>query len=402
MTFNPIHTELTEQEPIAPMMKSINLVVAAFILMFSQWVVAANPLIPAPPQIAAKAYLLLDAHSGKVLVQENADLRLPPASLTKMMTSYIASHELGKGNILMDEQVRVSIKAWKTQGSRMFIKEGTFVSVEDLLRGIIIQSGNDASVAIAEHIAGSEDAFADLMNQHGQLLEMHNSNFKNATGLPAEDHYTTTLDLARLARAIIMNHPDHYTMYSERYFTYNKIRQPNRNKLLWRDKSVDGLKTGHTEEAGYCLVASAERNGMRLISVVMGTNSEEARATESQKLMTYGFRYYETHKLYNADQMLNEAQLWGGAQDSVKLGITQDLYVTIPRGQHSDLSANLDVDRVIEAPVQTAGQYGTVNVKLAEDMITQVPLVALEAVEEGGFFKRLWDQIVLFFIQLIS
>lgn len=384
------------------MMKSINLAVAALILMFSQWVAAANPLIPAPPQIAAKAYLLLDAHSGKVLVQENADLRLPPASLTKMMTSYIASHEIDKGNIKMDEQVRVSVKAWKTEGSRMFIKEGTFVSVEDLLRGIIIQSGNDASVAMAEHVAGSEDAFADLMNQHARLLGMDHSSFKNATGLPADDHYTTTLDLARLAQAIIRNHPSHYEMYSERYYTYNKIRQPNRNKLLWRDKSVDGLKTGHTEEAGYCLVASAERNGMRLISVVMGTNSEEARATESQKLMTYGFRYYETHKLYSADQMLNEAELWGGAQDSVKLGITRDLYVTIPRGQHSDLSANLDVDRVIEAPVQTAGQYGTVNVKLAEDMITQVPLVALEAVEEGGFFKRLWDQIVLFFVQLIG
>lgn len=384
------------------MIKTIKFALTLFLCCLANWVFAAAPLIPAPPQLAAKGYLLVDAHSGKVLIQNNADQPLPPASLTKMMTSYIAAHELAKGNVSMEDQVRVSIKAWKAPGSRMFIKEGTFVSLEDLLRGIIIQSGNDASIAVAEHLAGSEDAFADLMNKHAQRLGMTSTNFLNATGLPEQDHYTTATDLAKLARAIILDHPEHYAMYAEQYFTYNKIRQPNRNKLLWRDRSVDGLKTGHTEEAGYCLVASAERNGMRLISVVMGASGEETRATESQKLLTYGFRYYETHKLYSANEILNQARVWGGMADSVKLGVVDDLYITIPRGHNDALSANLDVDAVIEAPVSSAGQFGTVQVKLEEELVAQVPLVALETVEPGGFFKRLWDQIVLFFVQLIS
>ena len=384
------------------MTKLSTLVVTLFLFMLTQVAIAANPLIPAPPQLAATGYLLVDAQSGEVLIQNNADQPLPPASLTKLMTSYIAAVELDKGNIKLTDQVRVSIKAWQAPGSRMFIKEGTFVSLEDLLRGIIIQSGNDASIAVAEHIAGSEEAFADLMNKHAVRLGMNNSHFLNATGLPEEEHYTTALDLAKLARAIIVDHPDHYAMYAEQYFTFNQIRQPNRNKLLWRDRSVDGLKTGHTEEAGYCLVASAERNGMRLISVVMGAASEESRAVESQKLLTYGFRYYETHKLYSANEILNQPRVWGGAMDSVKLGITKDVYVTIPRGQKSALAASLDVDAVIEAPIVLADQYGKVKVKLGEETIVETPLLALESVEAGGFFKRLWDLIVLFFVQLID
>ncbi len=378
------------------------LLTVLFLLGLTNLVMAANPLIPAPPQIAAKGYLLIDAHSGKILTESNAQQPLPPASLTKMMTSYIAAHELDKGNITLAEGVRVSVKAWKTPGSRMFIKEGTVVSFEDLLRGVIIQSGNDASVAVAEHIAGSEDAFADLMNKHAQRLGMNSSHFMNATGLPAEEHYTTASDLAKLARAIAVGHPEHYSIYAEKYFTYNQIRQPNRNKLLWRDRSVDGLKTGHTEEAGYCLVASAERHGMRLISVVMGASSEESRATESQKLLTYGFRYYETHKLYSADQILNESRLWAGAADQIALGISEDLYVTIPRGQHSALSASVDVDSVIEAPVTKGNQYGEVTVRLEDQLIATVPLVALESVEQGSLFKRIWDSIVQFFVELIA
>jgi len=384
------------------MTKLSTLVVTLFLFMLTQVAIAANPLIPAPPQLAATGYLLIDAQSGEVLIQNNADQPLPPASLTKLMTSYIAAVELDKGNIKLTDQVRISIKAWQAPGSRMFIKEGTFVSLEDLLRGIIIQSGNDASIAVAEHIAGSEEAFADLMNKHAVRLGMNNSHFLNATGLPEAEHYTTALDLAKLARSIIVDHPDHYAMYAEKYFTYNQIRQPNRNKLLWRDRSVDGLKTGHTEEAGYCLVASAERNGMRLISVVMGAASEESRAVESQKLLTYGFRYYETHKLYSANEILNQSRVWGGAMDSVKLGITKDVYVTIPRGQKSALAASLDVDAVIEAPIVLADQYGKVKVKLGEQTIVETPLLALESVEAGGFFKRVWDQIVLFFVQLID
>lgn len=376
--------------------------IAAVLLLISQLTLAANPLIPAAPQISAKAFLLIDADSGDILVSENPDETLPPASLTKMMTSYIATHELDKGNISDSDKVRVSIKAWKTPGSRMFIKEGTSVSVEDLLRGIIIQSGNDASVAMAEFIAGSEDAFADLMNQHASLLGMNNTHFMNATGLPAQHHYTTAGDLAKLARAIIVDHPDYYRMYSEQAFTYNGIRQPNRNKLLWRDKSVDGLKTGHTEEAGYCLVASAERGGMRLIAVVLGTKSEEARATETQKLLTYGFRYYETRKLYSAGEVLEEAKVWGGAADKVNLGVAEDIFITVPRGQYSSLQASMEVDEHIIAGVETGQEFGKVQVKLQEHVVLDQQLVALETVEPGGFFKRLWDQLVLFFVKLFS
>lgn len=379
-----------------------NFLVATALLLMSQLVFAANPLIPAAPQIAGKGFLLIDAHSGEVLVSQNADETLPPASLTKMMTSYIATHELDKGNISKDDKVRVSIKAWKTPGSRMFIKEGTSVVVEDLLRGIIIQSGNDASVAMAEFIAGSEDAFADLMNQHASLLGMKGTHFMNATGLPSQHHYTTATDLATLARAIIVEHPQHYSMYSERDFTYNGIRQPNRNKLLWRDKSVDGLKTGHTEEAGYCLVASAERNGMRLIAVMLGTKSEEARATETQKLLTYGFRYYETRKLYNAGEVLKEAKVWGGAEDKVNLGVAEDVYITVPRGQYSSLQPSMEVDEHIVAGVKIGAEYGKVQIKLQDKVELEQSLVALDTVEPGGFFKRLWDQLVLFFVKLIS
>jgi len=383
-------------------MRLIQTLITGLFLALCSSTFAATSLIPAPPQVAAKGYLLVDAQSGKVLVESNARQPLPPASLTKMMTSYIAAHEIDKGNISMDEMVRISVKAWKAPGSRMFIKEGTEVSVEDLLRGIIIQSGNDASIAIAEHIAGSSEACGDLMNQHAQLLGMSSTNFENATGLPSDQHYTTAEDLAKLARAITTRHPEHYAMYAERYFTYNNIRQPNRNKLLWRDKSVDGLKTGHTEEAGYCLVASAERNGMRLITVVMGTDSEEARAAESQKLLTYGFRYYETHKLYEAGQVLNEARVWGGVSDAVNLGISDDIYVTIPRGQHSELEANLDIDQYLEAPIGQGDSYGDLNVSLGEETVLKEPLVAMQGVDEAGFFSRLWDQIMLFFVQLVG
>lgn len=384
------------------MTKLSKCILAAALLLTAQLALAANPLIPAAPQISAKAFLLIDANSGEILVSGNADESQPPASLTKMMTSYIATHELDKGNINKADKVRISIKAWKTPGSRMFIKEGSSVSVEDLLRGIIIQSGNDASVAMAEFIAGSEDAFADLMNQHAQLLGMNGTHFINATGLPSQHHYTTAGDLAKLARAIIVDHAEYYGMYSEQAFTYNSIRQPNRNKLLWRDKSVDGLKTGHTEEAGYCLVASAQRTGMRLIAVVLGTRSEEARATETQKLLTYGFRYYETRKLYSAGQVLEEAKVWGGAADKVNLGVVEDIFITVPRGQYSSLQASMELDEYITAGVETGQSYGNMQVKLQDQVVLAQPLVALETVEPGGFFKRLWDQLVLFFLKLIG
>ncbi|MCW8886102.1 MAG: D-alanyl-D-alanine carboxypeptidase, partial [Motiliproteus sp.] len=319
-----------------------------------------------------------------------------------MMTSYIAAYEIGKGNIGMDDRVLVSEKAWRVGGSKMFIREGTQVKVSDLMKGIIIQSGNDASVALAEHVAGSEVAFADLMNQHAQLLGMKNSQFKNATGLPDEGHYASAFDLALLAQATINNFPEHYKTYAEKYYTYNKIRQPNRNKLLFRDKSVDGLKTGHTEAAGYCLVASAKRNGMRLISVVMGAYSEEARAQESQKLLSYGFRFYETLELYQAGEVLNQAKIWSGMKDQIALGTIEPISITIPRGQSKALAVSLDLDKTISAPVVEGASYGKLVVSLNGETLLETPVVALEAVEPAGLIKRIWHSIMLFFLSLIG
>jgi D-alanyl-D-alanine carboxypeptidase (penicillin-binding protein 5/6) len=363
---------------------------------------AAQQPIPAAPKIAATSYIIMDADTGAIIAEKKAKQQFPPASLTKMMTSYITEYELTKGNISVDDSVLVSEKAWSTKGSRMFIKEGTQVNLGQLLKGIIIQSGNDASVAMAEHIAGSETAFASLMNQHAKLLGMENTKFSNATGLPQENHYSSPYDLALLARAIIQRFPQHYGIYSEKYFTYNNIRQPNRNKLLWRDKTVDGLKTGHTDAAGYCLVASAKRDGMRLITVVLGTKSEEARARESQKLLAYGFRFYRTHKLYEANKQLSLVKVWGGKESTVRLGVADALSVTIPRGQAKGLKATMDINTEVKAPV-TAGQvYGVVRITLDGKEVNTMPLVALDSVAEGGFFKKIWDSILLFFMSILS
>jgi D-alanyl-D-alanine carboxypeptidase (penicillin-binding protein 5/6) len=363
---------------------------------------AAAPIIPPPPDVAASSYLLIDADTEKVLVEHNIHEPLPPASLTKIMTTYIAAVEVDAGRIRMNDQVPVSVKAWRTGGSKMFIREGTRVPLEDLLRGIIIQSGNDASVAVAEHVAGSEDAFASMMNQQAAQLGMTNTHFVNATGLPAEDHYTTAWDLAQLTQSMITRFPDHYAMYSEPSFEYNDIVQPNRNRLLLRDRTVDGVKTGHTEAAGYCLVASALRGNMRLISVVMGTDSDEARMRESQKLLSYGFRYFETQRLYEAGVPLKTAELWYGEGDEIELGAAEDVYVTIPRGHYEDLEAELSIPRVIEAPVAAGQEVGELRLRLADETVHKVPLVALAAAPEGGMFSRLGDAVYLFFSNLFS
>lgn len=363
---------------------------------------AAEAIVPSPPQLAASAYLLMDADTGKVLVEHNSEQRMPPASLTKIMTSYVAAAELEHGTISLTDYVTVSVKAWQMEGSRMFIQEGTEVLVQDLLRGVIVQSGNDASVALAEHIAGTEDVFVDMMNQHAERLGMTNTNFVNATGWPNENHYSTAHDLAKLSIALIKDFPEHYEIYSEKYFTYNNIRQPNRNTLLWRDPSVDGVKTGHTEAAGYCLIASAVRDGMRLVSVVMGTDSEEARATESQKLLTYGFRYFETLRLYDANETMRTVRVWGGDADSVDIGLPQAVVITIPRGAEENLDAAMDLDRIVRAPVERGQELGSLTVTLGEETVYEGPLVAARGVEEAGFFSRMWDGIVLFFLQLFG
>ncbi len=363
----------------------------------------AKILIPAPPQLAASAWILLDANTGKILVEHNSDEQLPPASLTKMMTSYIVASELQSGKVSEQDQVPISVTAWKMGGSKMFIREGTSVPLIDLLRGVIIQSGNDASVALAEYLAGSEGAFADVMNQQAELLGMSSTTYHNATGWPAEGHQTTARDLSLLARALIQHHPKQYGIYSEKYFEYNGINQPNRNRLLWRDSSVDGLKTGHTEAAGYCLVASSVRKGMRLISVVMGTRSEESRAQESQKLLAYGFRYYETGKLYSAGDVIQEnAQVWYGVDNQVNLVVSEDVYVTIPRGAKDDLDAKILVDDIIEAPLMDKQELGRLSVSYEGELVLDLPLVADHAIEEAGIFARLWDAISLFFRGLFS
>ncbi|WP_415885895.1 D-alanyl-D-alanine carboxypeptidase family protein [Neptuniibacter sp. QD37_6] len=382
--------------------KASQYITVLFLTLFAFQAHAVARLIPAEPQIAATAYLVVDADTGKVIASKNAEKAFAPASLTKMMTAYILEYELSKGNVGVDDLVLISEKAWRTQGSRMFIREGTQVRLGDLMKGIIIQSGNDASVAVAEHIAGSELAFADLMNQHADLLGMQNTNFLNATGLPAEGHKSSAADLATLARAIINDFPELYSIYSEKYFTYNKIRQPNRNKLLWRDKTVDGMKTGYTDEAGYCLVASAKRDGMRLISVVLGTSDEEARARETQKLLSYAFRYYRTHKLYESNVVLNTAKVWSGVSDQLRMGIEDSLTVTIPRGQADKLQATMDVDKVISAPIEKGQELGKVRVTLDGALVSEVPLVAMEAVPEAGLLKRIWHAILLFFTSLIG
>lgn len=353
-------------------------------------------LMPSPPQLAASSYILVDVDSGKIIVQYNADERLPPASLTKMMTSYIVDTELAKGRVSLDDDVPISVKAWRMGGSKMFIREGTKVQLLDLLKGVIIQSGNDASVALAEYVAGDEAAFAEVMNQQAFALGMNLTHFKNATGWPAKDHLTTARDLSVLAKAIIQDYPEHYAMYSQKEFTYNDITQSNRNGLLWRDPSVDGLKTGHTDEAGYCLVASAKRDGMRLVSVVMGAKSSRGREQETQKLLSYGFRYYKTHKLYSANEVLVSPKVWAGASDSVDLALIEPVVLTIPRGERDALKATVEVDTNITAPVEAGTAYGVLKVSYNGEILERRQLMAVTAVEEASFFDRLLDLAILF------
>lgn len=360
------------------------------------------PAAPPAPGIAAKSYILMDGDTARVLAQENGDEPLHPASLTKIMTGYVAAGELQSGRVSLTEQVHVSVEAWRTPGSRMFVQEGTTVSVADLLRGIIVQSGNDASVALAEHIAGNEEAFADMMNRQADDLGLTATQFRNATGLPADDHYTSARDLAILTRDYIQRYPENYAMYSERSFKYNDIEQPNRNRLLWRDRTVDGVKTGHTNAAGYCLVASAKREGMRLISVVMGAPDGNTRVRETQKLLSYGFRYFETKRLYEADVSLKAAEVWYGAADSVDVGVAEPVVVTLPRGRYGDVEVELQLPNLLEAPLAAGGEIGTLTLTLGEDLMYTAPLVTLQTVEQAGVFARAGDFIQLFFSRLFE
>ena len=378
--------------------KSFFRFILVFTLIFTALFVNAEEseiLTPAAPKIAASSFILMDYYTGKILAENNADIKLAPASLTKIMTVYVAFREIASGHLKLDDLATVSQNAWQTGGSRMFLEVNNKVSIEDLIKGIVIQSGNDAAVTLAEHIAGSESTFAEMMNQQAARLGMLNSHFEDSNGLPAENHYTSARDLAIVTKAIIDEFPDYYRWFSQKEFTYNKITQHNRNQLLDRDESVDGVKTGFTDDAGYCLVASAVRDNMRLISVVMGTSSANARANENQNLLNYGFRFFEGHKLYEAHKQLAEARVWKGAIQNVPLGLTQDLNVTIPRRHYNDLKAEIIVDKKVTAPIAEGTKLGLVKVTLKNDVVASADLVALKAVEQGNIFQRLYDSILM-------
>lgn len=368
-----------------------------FVLCFFTLSVNASTPVPAPPKLASKSFLLIDVNSDTVLAQKNIDKPIEPASITKMMTAYVVYKELEAGRLKADELVPVSEKAWRMEGSKMFIEVNSKVAVSELLRGLIIQSGNDASVALAEHIAGSEAVFADYMNQYAKTLGMSNTNYVNSTGWPARKHKTTARDIAILAKALITEFPEHYKLYAEKSMTYNGIKQYNRNKLLWRDESIDGIKTGHTDSAGYCLVSSAKRGDMRLVAVVLGTNSNKARTDQSQKLLNYGFRFYESHTLYAAGENLKEVRVWEGEKEALGLGLMKNLTVTIPRGQYKQLEASMDIDQTIIAPVQKGQEMGSVHIKLNGDDIINMPMVALSSVAKGGLLQRAKDKFILMF-----
>ena len=367
-----------------------------FFLTIGSLVHAAS-IVPKPPSVNASAWILKDFDSGRVLAEYDSEVRLEPASLTKMMTAYVVFGELSEGSIGLEDEVVVSKKAWQMPGSRMFIEVGKKVSVADLLKGVIIQSGNDASVALAEYVAGDEQTFAALMNQYAQKLGMAGTNYTNSTGLPEESHYTTANDLSLLARALIRDFPAFYKWHAIKSFEFNEISQKNRNGLLWRDDSVDGIKTGHTSSAGYCLVVSALRNNMRLISVVLGSKSVKARNQDTQALLNFGFRFYDTYKIYDAGKTLKTVRVWKGSKNIFPIGLKEDMYITIPKGQYNNVEATLDIREMIEAPVTSGETYGSVQLKLGEREVASNPVVALESVDIGGVWARTLDSIGLWF-----
>lgn len=367
------------------------------LVFFAVTAAAAPAPVPGIGPIAGNGYIVVDFQSGQTIAEKNADERAEPASITKLMTAYITFAMIANGSVSLDERVNVSDKAYRSEGSRMFIEERIPVTVEELLQGVIVQSGNDASVALAEHVGGTEFTFVELMNQYAQRLGMTNTHYENSTGLPGEQHYSTPRDIARLAAALIRDFPQFYHWYAQREYTYNGIQQYNRNTLLWRDDSVDGLKTGHTRSAGYCLVASATRDGRRLISVVMGTDSEKERADATQKLLNHAFRHTETHALYRTGEAITTAQVWKGAQREIALGIRQDLFVTIPRGSYESLDAIMDLRSVIVAPIGPQDDLGQVRISLGDEVLSRATLYPLAPVATGGLFRRMVDEIKLWF-----
>ena len=363
---------------------------------------SAQSLVPKAPKLNLSSYILIEASTNTVIAEFNSDNQIAPASMTKVMSGYVMADQIANGSISLDDKVLISEKAWKTGGSKMFIEAGKRVSVKDLLSGIIIQSGNDATIAMAEYVAGSEEGFVDFMNAYASELGLTNSLFQNSTGFSDPNHFTSAKDLAKLTQALISNFPDHYATYKEKEFTFSGIRQLNRNKLLWRDDSVDGVKTGHTDSAGFCLISSAQRNDMRLIAVVAGSESENERLTASQRLLEYGFRFYATQKLVSQEIKVTTAKVWGGKTNEVALGSSKDIYLTLPRSEFKNIKANYQFNNNLQAPIEIGQMIGSIEFTSNDRVVLSAPLVAIETVEAKGFFGMLWSRLVYWITSLFS
>ena len=363
---------------------------------------SAQSLVPKAPKLNLSSYILIEASTNTVIAEFNSDNQIAPASMTKVMSGYVIADQIANGSISLDDKVLISEKAWKTGGSKMFIEAGKRVSVEDLLSGIVIQSGNDATIAMAEYVAGSEEGFVDFMNAYASELGLTNSLFQNSTGFSDPNHFSSAKDLAKLTQALINNFPDHYATYKEKEFTFSGIRQLNRNKLLWRDDSVDGVKTGHTDSAGFCLISSAQRNDMRLIAVVAGSESENERLTASQRLLEYGFRFYATQKLVSQEIKVTTAKVWGGKTNEVALGSSKDIYLTLPRSEFKNIKANYQFNNNLQAPIEVGQMIGSIEFTSNDRVVLSAPLVAIETVEAKGFFGMLWSRLVYWITSLFS
>ena len=364
--------------------------------------VSSQSMVPKAPKLNLDSYILLEANTNTVIAEFNSDNQIAPASMTKVMSGYVIADQIASGAISLDDNVLISEKAWKTGGSKMFIEAGKRVSVRDLLSGIIIQSGNDATVAMAEYVAGSEEGFVDFMNAYAMELGLSNTLFQNAVGWSDPDHFSSAKDLAHLTKSMINNFPEHYATYKDKEFTFSGIRQLNRNKLLWRDDTVDGVKTGHTESAGYCLISSAKRNDMRLIAVVAGSPSENERLTSSQRLLEYGFRFFSTQKLITKDTQITTAKVWGGKADQVALGTNEDIFLTLPRLDFKNIKANYKFNNNIKAPILKGDEIGNIEFMSNDRIVFSAPLLAIESIDEKGFFGRIWARIMFWIISLFS
>ena len=377
------------------------LLIAILFSTYSSLSYSEESFIPQPPSLNSSNYILVDAVSGRVLAEKEADVRIEPASITKIMTGYVAADQISKGFVSLDDEVFISENCWRKGGSKMFIREGTRVLLSDLMKGMVIQSGNDASCAIAEHVAISEEGFVELMQLYVTELGMENTQFINVTGWPDPEHFSSARDLALLTKKLIDRFPDHYALYNEKYFTYNEIRQRNRNSLLWQDDSVDGVKTGHTESAGYCLVSSGVRNDTRLIAVTLKSSTEKSRLTDNRRLLDYGFRYYRTKKVLEADTSLINEQVWGGELESVNLSSVQDLYLTLSPRDFPRVEPQIKLNDYLQAPLDKGQVVGTVNLNLDGDSIASVDLVTMQDIPALGFFGRAWSNIKLLTYQFL-